>query len=79
MRSARSKARYRFVSDKPGSTFECKLKGKGLDPAVKQYGPCVSPRRYKHLRPGRYVFSVRATDAVGTLGRAAKDKFRLVR
>jgi hypothetical protein len=78
-KTGKPKAKYRFVSDEAGATFECKLKGKGLNPAVKQFGSCTSPKRYKKLDPGKYRFAVRATDGAGnTDATAAKDKFKVV-
>jgi DNA-binding beta-propeller fold protein YncE len=63
--SSKSKAKFNFRSDESGSDFRCKLKGKGLSGKVKRYAPCTSPRKYKHLDPGRYRFSVFAVDAAG--------------
>ena len=77
--SERSKARYEFASDEPGSSFECKLKGKGLRKSVKKFKACDSPHKYKRLDEGRYGFKVRATDAAGNTDPSpAKDKFRVV-
>jgi hypothetical protein len=59
------KASFSFISTEAGSSFQCKLEGKGLDQAVTQYSACASPRAYKHLMHGKYTFSVYATDAVG--------------
>jgi hypothetical protein len=76
-KTKKSKAKFKFVSDVPAATFECRLKGKGLDSAVKQFGPCTSPRTYKDLDPGKYKFSVRAIDAAGADPTPAKDKFKV--
>ena len=67
-----SKAKFKFSSSEPDSSFECKLdRGK--------YKPCTSPRKLKRLEPGKHKFSVRATDAAGnTDPKPAKDKFRVV-
>jgi hypothetical protein len=73
----KSKVKFKFKSDEPNSTFECKLKGKGLDQAVKRFGDCDSPRKYKHLDQGK--FKVRAIDAAGKVDPSpAKDKFKVV-
>ena len=73
------KAKYKFASDETGSTFECKLKGKGLRKAVKRFVDCDSPRKYKHLDEGKHKFKVRAIDAAGNLDPSpAKDKFKVV-
>ena len=73
----KSKVKVKFSSDEPNSTYECKLKGKGLDQAVKQFGDCDSPRKYRHLDQGK--FKVRAIDAAGKVDPSpAKDKFKVV-
>jgi hypothetical protein len=78
-RLAGDKLKFRFASDEAGSTFECKLKGTGLKPGIKQFNDCVSPRKYKNLDPGRYRFKVRAIDAASNLDATpAKDRFRVI-
>jgi Tol biopolymer transport system component len=78
-KSAKSKAKYKFTSSEPDSTFECKLKGKGLKKAVKEFGDCDSPRKYKRLDEGKFKFSVRAIDVAGNVDLTpAKDKFQVV-
>jgi len=51
---------FRFASDQPGSSFECKL-DRG------PFRPCRSPFTARVLSPGRHGFRVRARDAAGTL------------
>jgi uncharacterized delta-60 repeat protein len=70
-KSHKAKARYRFESSEPGSTFECAFDSK-------TYKPCDAGKvKYKHLDFGKHKFSVRATDAAGnTDGSPAKDKFK---
>jgi hypothetical protein len=69
-KSEKTKAKYRFKSTEPGSTFECKFD-------KKKFKPCESPRRYKRLKAKRHKFKVRATDAAGNPDpTAAKDKFK---
>jgi hypothetical protein len=51
-------AKFRFEADSAGAGFECLL-DRG------HFEPCTSPSRYRHLRPGRHTFQVRATDAAG--------------
>lgn len=64
--------KFRFTSDMPGSTFECKLD-------KKPFRECRSPRRYKGLKPGKHVFKVRATDIEGRVDPVpAKKKFRVL-
>jgi hypothetical protein len=79
-KSTKRKATFAFSSNKPGSTFECALKGKKLDQAVQQFSSCVSPRKYKNLAPGKYTFSVRATDAAGNVDSTpATWKFKVLK
>ena len=78
-RSEKPKAKYRFSADEPDSTFECRLKGRGLKTPVRQFNDCDSPRKYKRLDEGRFKFKVRAIDAAGNVDpSAAKDKFKVV-
>jgi uncharacterized delta-60 repeat protein len=66
----KSKAKYRFESTEPHSTFECALDSKN-------FVPCGNGKvKYKHLDPGKYRFLVRATDAAGNTDPSpARDKF----
>lgn len=57
-------ARFLFSSTVVGSTFQCKL-DKG------EFKPCSSPRAYKHLKPGRHAFRVRAVGPSGLLDESA--------
>jgi hypothetical protein len=78
-KSKKPKAKFKFTSDDPGATFECKLKGKDLDHAVKQFNDCDSPRKYKSLDEGKFKFRVRAVDEAGNADTTpAKDKFKVV-
>lgn len=62
-------ARFKFESDEPGSTFQCKLDRK-------PFGACESPKRYRGLKPGKHVFEVRAIDPAGNADASpAKMKF----
>jgi hypothetical protein len=66
-------AKFGFKSSEAGSTFKCKLDGK-------KPKTCRSPKRYKHLKPGRHTFRVWATDAVGNKDpTAAKRRFLVPR
>lgn len=51
---------FRFASDEPGSTFQCKLDGK-------PFRSCRSPFTSKRLTPGNHTFKVRARDDSGKL------------
>lgn len=50
------KATFSFSSTTAGVSFECSLQKKNKQPKFK---PCTSPAKYK-LKPGKYVFAVRA-------------------
>jgi CSLREA domain-containing protein len=61
--------KFRFSSDMPGATFQCKLDRK-------PFRPCASPKKYKKLKPGKHVFKVRAIDKAGNVDPTpAKRKF----
>ena len=78
--SEKTKAKLTFTSSEPGSTFECALKGKGVDKDLKQFKPCDSGKaKYKHLEPGKKKFQVRATDAAGNVDPTpAKAKWKVL-
>jgi hypothetical protein len=60
------KIKFGFEASEPGSSFQCKLKGKQVTKIrLKTFNPCTSPQRYKKLDPGKYKFFVFATDAAG--------------
>jgi len=64
--------KFKFRSDMPGSTFQCKLDRK-------PFKPCVSPKKYKKLKPGKHVFKVRAIDQAGDVDPTpAKRSFEVV-
>ena len=66
------KAKYKFVSDEPESTFQCKID-------KKPFKPCTSPKKVKRLDEGKHKFKVRAVDAAGNVDpTVAKDKFKVV-
>jgi hypothetical protein len=67
------RAKFAFVGS--GGTgpfhFECNLD-------KKRFRPCRSPKVYKHLKPGRHRFRVRAVDAAGTVDASPAQKaFRI--
>ena len=51
-------AKFVFTSEESGSRFQCRL-DRG------RFRSCRSPKVYRHLRPGRHVFRVRAIDSLG--------------
>ena len=59
---------------KADSGFECALakKKKKL-----KFKGCVSPKKYKHLKDGKYTFAVRDFNASGTDSTPAKKKFKI--
>ncbi len=67
-----SKVKFKFISDEPDSTFECKAD-------KKPFKSCKSPKMVKRLDEGKHKFKVRAIDAAGNVDpSAAKDKFKVV-
>ena len=71
-KSHRRAVRFKFHSDEPGSTFECKLDRR-------RWRRCSSPKRVRHLRKGRHKFRVRARDPAGNVDPSpAKDRFKIV-
>jgi hypothetical protein len=77
---AKNSATFKFsfsggVKARASQGFQCALvKKKGGKPKFKA---CASPRKYRHLKPHRYVFEVRAFDAAGRDPTPAKKKFRI--
>jgi large repetitive protein len=51
-------ATFTFVSNEPGSVFECSLDGA-------PFSPCTSPAEYTALAEGTHTFAVQATDPAG--------------
>ncbi len=78
--SARS-AKFTFKASGKSSGFQCALvrsvksKGKTTTPAP-SYGGCTSPKTYRNLKAGKYVFYVRAVGPGGS-GAAAVDRFTI--
>ena len=67
-----NRATFKFRAD-PRSKFECKLKGKRVQGRLRHWRKCGShglkpkgKETYRHLRPGKKVFRVRATDSSKT-------------
>jgi len=61
-------ATFAFSAGEP-ATFEC-----GLD---EELDACTTPRLFPDLKDGEHVFSVRATDAAGNLGKEVTRTFRV--
>jgi hypothetical protein len=66
--SSATTARFRLKAEPAaGAKFECKLDGA-------KWAKCSSPRTYKHPKPGKHAFRVRAT-AGGLTGAVTKYQF----
>ena len=64
-------AKFRFTSNEPGSTFQCKLD-------KRKFKPCSSPKKYKKLSDGKHKFKVRAIDPSGNVDATpARKKFKI--
>ncbi|HET7511078.1 MAG TPA: hypothetical protein VFJ65_12610 [Solirubrobacterales bacterium] len=81
IKSGRGLASFRFKAIGEASGFDCSLvrktKAKDRRLAQLQFGGCRSPRAYKHLQPGRYVFRVRAHGPGGDDRTPARMRFRI--
>jgi hypothetical protein len=73
-----------FGFSAPGTVtgFQCELqrpkpKGKYKKLPKAAFGPCSSPKSYRHLKPGTYTFLVRAFNGAGADPRPASTKFKL--
>jgi hypothetical protein len=75
-RGAKRNATLRFSANEQ-ATFECKLAGKKATKKLRQFAPCTSPRKYKHLKRGRYTFRVRGTDSSGNVGNTARYAWKV--
>jgi len=64
-------ASFGFMGDNSAKTFECSLDGRG-------YTVCSSGQRYSGLGNGNHTFLVRAIDATGKRGNAARYTWRTV-
>jgi hypothetical protein len=53
-------ATFWFSSSEAGGSFLCRLDGKA-------FKPCTAPKSYRHLKPGRHTFRVKALDAAGNV------------
>ena len=74
------KARFNFSGIGAATGFQCELimaKEVHSTKPRSRFSPCASPRIYKHLKPGRYTFEVRATNTVGPDPTPATKTFRI--
>jgi hypothetical protein len=70
----RKKATFQFKSVGTATGFQCQLEGKGQSHG---YRSCDSPKTYKHLKPGKYTFKVRAVGPGGKDSSPAKERFKI--
>jgi Divergent InlB B-repeat domain/PQQ-like domain len=66
----------RFTFKATGATgFQCRLIKAGKKKPA--FSRCTSPKKYRNLKPGSYVFEVRSFNAAGTDPRPAKKRFKI--
>ena len=71
-RTENERVKFKFRSDEPGSTFECKLD-------KRSFRPCTSPKTYRRLDEESHKFLVRAIDPAGNVdSSAARDKWKVL-
>jgi alpha-tubulin suppressor-like RCC1 family protein len=79
IKSKKKKATFAFTAPGAITGYECKLKRRrpkaGKKPKPAKFSHCSSPKKYKHLRPGKYTFKVRALDILGADAHPAVKKF----
>jgi hypothetical protein len=73
---------FTFVATGAQSGFQCRLrkivhKKKRKHKKKVAFSTCKSPKTYKHLKPGRYQFEVRALDLAGAPGPTTTRKVKL--
>lgn len=77
----RGLASFRFKAIGEANGFGCSLvrktKAKDQRQAPLRFAGCRSPRAYRHLRPGHYVFRVRAQGPGGSDATPARRRFRI--
>jgi Tol biopolymer transport system component len=74
--SKRHTATFAFKAIGTATGFRCALARNKARPAFR---PCVSPKVYRHLRPGRYRFEVLALNGTVSDKTPAKKKFTIPR
>jgi hypothetical protein len=84
IKSKKRRAKFAFTAPGAITGYECKLKRRkprskngGKKPKAVKFSRCNSPRKYKHLRPGKYTFKVRALDILGADAHPAVKKFTI--
>ena len=78
----RRSATFRFTSSAANgrasaakADFECALVKRGKKSV--RFRACKSPKRYRHLKPARYRFNVRAVNGAATDPTPATKRFRI--
>jgi len=86
IKSRKKKATFAFSAPGAITGYECKLKRPrpkkrkgGKKPPPAKFSSCVTPKKYKKLKPGKYIFGVRALDILGADATPAVKKFRIKR
>ena len=75
--SQRHTATFRFKAIGPANGFECALVRKHHGKRKPRFRKCRSPKTYKQLNDGKYVFSVRAFSSAGRDPTSAKRRFKI--
>jgi DNA-binding beta-propeller fold protein YncE len=73
------KAMFKFKAIGSATGFQCKLKRAHRKKPKARFRSCHSPKTYKHMKPGKYTFKVRAVGRGGTDPTPAKRKFKIKR
>ncbi len=87
IRKKKGKAIFRFGGVGNWTGLQCALKrnarrksnGKKRKAKRPRFRPCTSPKKYKRLKTGRYVFTVRAVGPFGVDTTPVRKKFRIKR
>jgi hypothetical protein len=78
-----AKATFSFTAPGAVTGYQCMLvrpkPKKARKRAQQRFSSCSSPKRYKKLRKGRYVFKVRAENILGVDAQPAVRKFKVRR
>jgi hypothetical protein len=75
--SAKGKATFKFKSAGSATRFQCAVKRKRRGTKPPPPKACQSPKTYKHLKPGKYLFAVRAVGPGGPDPTPAKKSFKI--
>jgi Tol biopolymer transport system component len=74
--SKKRTATFTFKAVGTATRFQCAL---ARNKARPKFRPCVSPKRYRHLRPAKYTFEVRALNGTLADKTPAKKRFTIRR